>query len=245
MNNRMTFPIRRDIRSLLEGKGSGTLLGILLVFVPFGLVGYVGESLGAGSAISYGVITLAYVISLGIATLVMKPWGWNWRGIGLARPASWRRTALQAVGATLAIFAVMVASQMVAQIILGPTAPVSDGSEYNPISGNLPLFLGALAAAWTTIAFGEEMLFRAFVINALGRPFQQTRVTVALAVVGSSVAFGLIHLPWGWMGVLQTTLMGLVLGIIYVRSGRNLWVTIIAHGLANTVGFLQIFLGAV
>ena len=46
MNNGMTFPTRRSTRSILEEKGLGTLLGILLVFVPFVLVGYVGESLG-------------------------------------------------------------------------------------------------------------------------------------------------------------------------------------------------------
>lgn len=245
MNNRMTFPIRKDIRSLLEERGSGTLLGILLVFVPFVLVGYVGESLGAGSAISYVVIYLAYVISLGIATLVLKPWGWNWRGIGLARPDSWGRTALQAVGATLVSLAIAVALQVMVQIILGPGAPVSDQSEYNPIIGNLPLLLGMLAASWTTVAFGEEMLIRAFLTSALARPFQQTRVTVALAVVGSSVAFGLLHVAWGWMGVLETTLFGLVLGTAYIRSGRNLWVTIIAHGLVNTAKFLLLYSGAV
>jgi membrane protease YdiL (CAAX protease family) len=245
MNNRMTFPIRKDIRSLLEERGSGTLLGILLVFVPFGFVASVGEGLETGSAISYGLITLAYVLGLAIATLVLRQWGWNWRAIGLARPASWGRTALQAVGATLVSLAILVALQVMVQIFLGPTAPVSDQSEYNPISGNLPLLLGMLAAAWTTAAFGEEMLFRAFMINALGRPFQQTRVTVALTVVGSSVIFGLAHFAWGWMGVLETTLFGLVLGTIYVRSGRNLWVTIIAHGLANTAKFLLLYSGAV
>ena len=245
MNNGMTFPIRRSTRNLLENKGSGTLLGILFVFVPFVLVGFVGEGLGAGSAISNVVITLAYVLGLAIATLVLRQWGWNWRGIGLARPASWRRTALQAVGATLAIFAALVASQVMAQVILGPAATVSDKSEFNAISGNLPLLLVMLVGAWTVMAFGEEMIFRAFLTSALARPFRQTRVTMALAVVGSSVVFGLAHFAWGWMGVLQTTLMGLVLGTIYVRSGRNLWVTIIAHGLANTAKFLLLYSGAV
>ena len=245
MNNGITFPIRRGMRSLLEGKGSGTLLGILLVFVPFALVGYVGESLETGSVISYGVITLAYVLSLAIATLILKPWGWNWRGIGLARPASWGRTALQAVGATLAALAIMVTLQVIVFMFVGPAGPASDQSEYNPIVGNLPLLLGLLTAAWTTVAFGEEMLFRAFLTNALARPFQQTRVTVALAVVGSSVLFGLAHFAWGWMGVLETTLFGLVLGTAYILSGRNLWVTIIAHGLANTMKFLLLYSGAV
>ncbi len=245
MNNEMTFPIRRSTRSLLEKKGLGTLLGNLLVFVPFVLVGFVGESLGAGSAISNVVINLAYVLSLGIATLVLKPWGWNWRGIGLARPASWRGTVARAIVATLVTLIILITLQMIVFMIVGSDAPASDQSEYNPISGNLALLLGMLAVSWTFVAFGEEMLIRAFLTSALARPFQHTRVTVALVVVGSSVAFGLMHLAWGWMGVLETTLIGLVLGTAYIRSGRNLWVTIIAHGLLNTMKFLLLYSGAV
>ncbi len=244
MVDKLTLPIRKGTRSLLEENGSGTLLGILLVFVPFVLVGYIGESLGAGSAISNVVINLAYVLSLGIATLVLKPWGWNWRGIGLARPASWGRTALQAVGAALAALAILVALQMIVFMLVGPAGPASDQSEYDPISGNLALLLGMLAVSWTFVAFGEEMLIRAFLTSAMARPFQQTRVTVALAVAGSSVTFGLMHLSWGWMGVLETTLFGLVLGTAYIRSGRNLWVTIIAHGFVNTMKFLLLYSGA-
>jgi membrane protease YdiL (CAAX protease family) len=57
--------------------------------------------------------------------------------------------------------------------------------------------------------------------------------------------FGLAHFAWGWIGMLETTLFGLVMGIAYLRSGRNLWVTIIAHALGNTIKFLLIYSGAV
>jgi membrane protease YdiL (CAAX protease family) len=32
-------------------------------------------------------------------------------------------------------------------------------------------------------------------------------------------------------------------GIIYLRSQRNLWITIIAHGLLNTIRFILVFTG--
>ena len=43
--------------------------------------------------------------------------------------------------------------------------------------------------------------------------------------------------------MLETTVIGFVLGSAYLLSGRNLWVTIIAHGLANTLAFVLIFSG--
>lgn len=244
MNNRIALPHRMSLRSLLAEKRSGSLLGILLVFVPLALVGFFGESLGAETALSKIVILLAYLLCVGIAALVMKSWGWSWRTVGLARPDSLRSTILRATGAALVALIILIALQLILLALAGPAAPASDQSEYNPLIGNLPLLLLALTSAWTNVAFGEELLFRGFLINALGRLLQQTRASKVVAVVGSSVIFGLAHLAWGWMGVLETTLFGLVLGIAYVRSGRNLWVTIIAHGFANTIKFLAVYSGA-
>ena len=40
-----------------------------------------------------------------------------------------------------------------------------DQSRFSLLNGNLVLFLLFVVAAWTTIAFGEEMFYRAFLIN--------------------------------------------------------------------------------
>ena len=98
-------------------------------------------------------------------------------------------------------------------------------------------------AAWTTIALGEEMLFRAFLTNGLASLFPGARGRWAFALIGSSVVFGLAHFSWGFTGIVETTIMGLFFGIVYLRSGRNLWITIIAHSLANTLGFILVFAG--
>jgi membrane protease YdiL (CAAX protease family) len=44
-------------------------------------------------------------------------------------------------------------------------------------------------------------------------------------------------------GIIDEGLMGLLLGVIYLRSGRNLAVPIIAHGVQDTVDLVLIFLG--
>jgi membrane protease YdiL (CAAX protease family) len=43
--------------------------------------------------------------------------------------------------------------------------------------------------------------------------------------------------------MLATGISGLVFGVLYLATGRNLWAPILAHGIYDTVGFLLIFLG--
>jgi membrane protease YdiL (CAAX protease family) len=176
------------------------------------------------------------VLTIVLASLVLRSRGTGWREIGLARPDSWRRTVLLGVGVTVGTILMGVALRGIMQNLPGPAIRPSDQSQYNPLHGDLPLLLIMLALSWTTIAFGEEMLFRAF--------FQHAKARWALALIGSSVAFGLIHYDWGLAGMVETTLMGFILGFAYLRTGRNLWVTIVAHGLMNTLKFVLVFGGA-
>ncbi|TDJ28151.1 MAG: CPBP family intramembrane metalloprotease, partial [Gammaproteobacteria bacterium] len=43
-------------------------------------------------------------------------------------------------------------------------------------------------------------------------------------------------------GILQTGCMGFVLAYAYLRVHRNLWVNIIAHGVMDTILFVQLYL---
>ena len=46
-----------------------------------------------------------------------------------------------------------------------------------------------------------------------------------MSVVVSSLAFGFAHYQGGPVGILGTAAFGLLFAWIYLRSGRNLWVT--------------------
>ncbi len=69
----------------------------------------------------------------------------------------------------------------------------------------------------------EELLFRGFLIWY----FKVFSVT-ALAVVLSSVLFGMAHSYQGWKGGVQTGAIGLVLAFSYVLTG-SLWIPILLH----------------
>jgi membrane protease YdiL (CAAX protease family) len=97
--------------------------------------------------------------------------------------------------------------------------------------------------AWTAVAFGEEMMYRAFLINQLGTLLQSNRLRWTLSLIFSSILFGVIHFYQGPLGIVLTGLTGLLFGLIYLKSSRNLWAVIIAHGLMNTFTFVLLFLG--
>ncbi len=220
------------------------LLGVLIVLAPFLLMGVIGERLGDGTTAGAVFINVGYAISVIVATVVLIQRRSGWDKIGLAWPTSWLKTVLLAVG-TVFIYIIVVNIALPALLQLLPAIPQADRSSFNPLSNNLPLLFLYLTAAWTTIAFGEEMLFRAFLMDSLAMFFKHSRARWGLALAGSSILFGLAHFSWGLAGVIETTVMGFVLGFVFLRTGRNLWVTVIAHALLNTLMFVLIYSGLI
>ena len=243
MLNKNSLSVRDWVGVRDENKRVGILLDIVMVFAPLLILGGLGEWLGDATILGAVFINLAYILSVGVATLVLKSRGRGWRDMGLARPASWPKTILLGFGVAVSALLASVLFQVIVQVIPGVELAPRDQSSFDAIGGNLPLLILYLTAAWTIITFGEEMIFRAFLTNGLAALFPGRKAQWTLALIGSSIIFGLAHFSWGLAGVLETTLLGLVFGSAYLLSGRNLWVTIIAHGLANTLGFILIFSG--
>lgn len=244
MIDNTTFPLREDQSRILYKRGIRGLLGILAAFAPLLVLGFIGTRLGAGTLPGGFAIIFGYVLSIMVASLVLKAQATGWLEIGLARPISWLRTVLLSFGTFAGAILLINVVTVIALNLPGLATEPADISRFNPMEGNLLLFLGYLIATWTTITFGEEMLFRAFLTSQLAGIFGNTKVGWALGVIGSSVAFGLAHYQEGLVGMLTTGAVGLLFALIYLRTGRNLWVTIIAHGLLNTLRFVFVFLGA-
>ena len=244
MTEESTFSIREYKSNPVNLLKFRRLLEILVAFLPILILGIIGTSLGTDTFLGGMLVTLGYVLSIAVATIVLKLQSSGWSQIGLARPNSWPRTVLLGIGALIALFLMTIALQVVAINLPGAEVPTIDQTRFNPLEGNLSMFLLFVVLAWTTIAFGEEMFYRAFLITQLGDIFPQSKMGKVLALVGSSFIFGLVHWVEGPLGVANTFFMGLILGAVYLRSGRNLWITIIAHGLANSIRFYFLFIGA-
>ncbi len=82
------------------------------------------------------------------------------------------------------------------------------------------------------------MLDRGFLINWLERLFSGTSFATIIAVILQAVIFGFRHSYDLSERSITVGIIGLIMGIAYIKFGRNLWPLIIAHCLLNTFSML-------
>lgn len=191
------------------------------------------------------LVWVADVMMLALVWAGLRARGEGWRHLGLGRWSWGVRGVLRGLALSLIVFATAVAAFLVGAIVAGALLGVPEGADttgYAYMRGNLPMLLVALPAVWVVSSFGEEVVYRGFLINRVaelsGHPW---RWGVAVAV--SAVAFGLAHFAWGPAGMVQTTFMGIALGMAYLRLGRRLWILVLAHAWMDTILFVQMYLG--
>ena len=90
-------------------------------------------------------------------------------------------------------------------------------------------------------SFGEEVVYRAFLINRIGELGLDTKYGRIATVLISAVIFGLVHYEWGPTGMVSTGFMGLVLGICYLKFKQKLWILVLAHAYMDTMLLVQVY----
>ncbi len=175
-----------------------------------------------------------------VAFFVSKNKEDSWKLLGLRMPQKKLRFFLVLFG--LIFFKLFLFGPILDSIIQLFNLQPADYSSFAFIEGNTPLLISFLVLSWTNGAFAEEMIFRGYLMNRLGKIFgNKQRYTILLVLLIQAVIFGMFHMYQGVTGVVTTTFVGLLMGIAYVLSGRNLWVPIIVHGLVDTASFIIIY----
>jgi membrane protease YdiL (CAAX protease family) len=163
----------------------------------------------------------------------------DWAALGLRRNASLGRTFLIALASALLILSAN-------RFVILPIAQRFTGIPLDLSALGEPGDTWALAArmlqAWTLAAFGEEMLFRGYLLHRLTDLLGGGRIGWAAAVVFGGGAFGIAHTYQGLTGVIATGFIGCTLGLLYVVSSRNLWPVILCHALVDTIALSAIHL---
>ncbi len=167
--------------------------------------------------------------------------GIGWRRIGLGLYRNWKTTIALGIGAGVALEALEL---FVTQpLLVKYMHKQADLQVFRALHGNVKWTLLALAGAWILAAFGEEMVYRGYLMNRVADLFNRTRMAWIVSLFAVHIGFGLAHAYQGLTGIIDEGLVGLLLGVIYLRTNRNLSVPIIAHGVSDTIDVLLIFLG--
>ena len=222
-------------------------LEILAVFLTATLIVTIGWSVVGDDPFARQVVVwIANVAMLATIWLGLRLRGQTWKHLGLDfRFGGWRallRTVLLSLVVLVAALAAFVAGSVLTAGFQA-ASEAADMSGYAYLQGNLPMLLLALAAVYVVSSFGEEVVYRGWLMTRLAEMGGSRRPAWGAAVAASAVVFGLAHFDWGLAGIIQTTFMGLALAAAYLLVRRNLWVLILAHACIDTLLLVQLYLG--
>ncbi len=112
-----------------------------------------------------------------------------------------------------------------------------------PIEGNLDVVLQLMPFIWLSAAICEEIVYRGFLQQRLERLFGQSIAGNAAAIGLTSAVFAANHAVQGTSGMIQTFIVSLVLGAIFIRSRHNLLLMILIHGFWDTFSVAVMYFG--
>lgn len=115
-----------------------------------------------------------------------------------------------------------------------------DLSGFAGLEGNVGMLAGFLVLGWTLAAFAEELAYRGYLLTRVRDALGGGHAALVVAVLVSSLLFGLAHSEQGLIGVIVVTLDALAWSALRVHY-RTLWASILAHGFNNTLGFITFF----
>jgi uncharacterized protein len=108
---------------------------------------------------------------------------------------------------------------------------------------NLPLFLFVLLGQWVLAGFGEEAVYRGYVLNRLEDLFGKGSISLATSDVLSSLLFSFGNRVCTLPFLILTFLMGCIYAGFYLLNEHILGLSILGHATANSIGITIAFLG--
>ena len=183
---------------------------------------------------------IAYFLGIVFVLLLLWSKKWDWKIIGLIKPQSWKKVWFQAISLSLIILVVI-------DIIFTPFLELLfeeqvDVSALDGLRGNFVSYIIFIVFMWIVAAFGEEFVYRGLLVKRLGLLLGNKKYSLWIAVIASSLLFGIAHRYQGIMGMINTFTVGLIFGVIFIKSKNKLWLTILTHGVYDVIGITLIYL---
>ena len=210
------------------------LRNVLFTFIAFAIYKLIGKF--AISHIENGVINvfvteltlLICAICCAFVTKKMSTLKWQKKGFG---------TGIH-VGLFVLCIQILILFVWIYQYIMGVQTVTISG-------GEIILFFVAMVM----VGVSEELMFRGVLLSSCLEYFGESSVlSLKKAIIISGSIFGAFHifnvligasLSGSIVQALNAIVLGIVFGVVYVRSGKNIWPCIVLHSIQDTAAFLQ------
>jgi membrane protease YdiL (CAAX protease family) len=208
---------------------------VVLMAVTFFLDALLGAFIRVPINLEKGFVfdAIGKMLLVGVAWGLIRLRGERLADIGLKRPASWTRIFILGIGLAAIVFIAMYLSEK--------AGFRRDLSKFKNVQGNVELALIGVLYAFIGAGFYEEFMFRGFLMQGLAMLFGASRVAWIAACILQGALFGAAHAYQNPLGIAITGTLGVLMGLIVLASGRNLWVVIIGHGLFDASRFVLFY----
>lgn len=180
-----------------------------------------------------------YLFTLAWISLRLR--GLRWKDVGLTRYQNWTKTLL--IGIACGVAMELIELFVSQPLLMRWTGKAPDLEMFRALHGNVKWTLIAIVGSWTLAAFGEETVYRGYLLNRIAGILRPGRAACIVGLIISSCIFGAAHMGQGLTGQLENAFDGLLLGALYLACRRSLAVSIFAHGVSDTLDVLLMFAG--
>ncbi len=118
-----------------------------------------------------------------------------------------------------------------------------DYSFFNEITRDLRTFLISLLFILAGSGFGEEIIFRGYFMRQFLKFFGESKISIALSIVLTTVFFGFMHSGQGITGQIVTFVIGSLIALMFYLRKYDLWFVCAVHCFFNTIALTCIYFG--
>jgi CAAX protease family protein len=208
---------------------------IVLVAVTFLLDAFLGAFVQVPIDLEKGFVldAIVKVLLVGVGCGLVLLRGEKLADIGLKKSENWTRTLLIGVGLAAIVFVAIYLSEK--------AGFRRDIGKFKDVHGNPELAFVAVFYALIGAGFYEEFTFRGFLMQSLAMLFGGSRGAWIGACVLQGALFGAAHAYQNPLGIAITGTLGILMGLLVLALGRNLWVVIIGHGVFDASRFVLFY----
>lgn len=243
-----TNHVKTKIGYLLNTNKTAKISEILVIFIlAYALFKILKPYAGENLLLKMGIIWCINILMLILVWSGIKLRGQNWNDFGLTFRSINLKDSLKVFLRSLLVCVLAILAYGLGTIIMANISGMpesADMSNYEYLHNNVFMLILTLLGVYIVSSFGEEVFYRAFLINRLTELGLNSKYGKMAALAISAVIFGLVHFEWGPTGVVSTAFMGLVMGIFYLKFNKNLWILVLAHAYMDTLLLVPLYLAS-